>query len=92
MRMLLEYRVVLSLAVSAVAGGVGLHIYPFPADNPILGLVRIERPVVYAGVSYTYAPLWVTTPFLLARFRGLPPNLALNSSGPRPENEPRRGL
>lgn len=66
MRMLVEYRVVLSLAVSAVAGGVGLHIYPFPADNPILGLVGIERPVVYAGFTYTYATLWFTTPFLLS--------------------------
>ncbi len=28
MRRLIEYRVVLSLAVSAVAGAMGLHVYP----------------------------------------------------------------
>jgi hypothetical protein len=66
MRVLVEHRVVLSLAVSAVAGGVGLHLYPFPGDNPILSLIHLERPAVYAGFTYTYATLWFTTPFLLS--------------------------
>jgi hypothetical protein len=65
-RLLVEHRVVLSLALCAVTGGIGLHLYPFPGDNPILGLVEIERPVVYAGLLYTYATLWFTTPFFLA--------------------------
>lgn len=64
--MLVELRVMLSLALSAIAGGLGLHVYPFPSDNPILGLVQLERPLVYAGFLYTYATLWFTTPFFLA--------------------------
>jgi hypothetical protein len=65
-RLLVGHRVVLSLALSAIAGGVGLHVYPFPSANPILGLVQSERPLVYAGFLYTYATLWFTTPFFLA--------------------------
>ncbi|MEO7272984.1 MAG: hypothetical protein ABIX28_09580 [Vicinamibacterales bacterium] len=66
MRGLIEYRVVLSLAVSAVAGAVGLHVYPFPSDHVVLALVRLERPLVYAGFAYTYAALWVSSSFFLA--------------------------
>jgi hypothetical protein len=65
-RIVAEHRVVLSLGLSAVAGAIGLHVYPFPGDNPILGLVQIERPAVYAGLLYTYATLWFTTPFFVA--------------------------
>lgn len=32
MRRLIEYRFVLSLAASAVVGGLGLHAWPFPAE------------------------------------------------------------
>jgi len=63
MRRLVEYRFVLSLAMSAVAGGAGLRAYPFPGDNVILALLRLERPGVYAAFSYTYATLWFSTPF-----------------------------
>src|SRR3954454_18424579 len=66
MRGLIEYRVVLSLAVSAVRGAVGLHAYPFPSDHVVLALVRLERPIVYAGFAYTYATLWVSSSFFLA--------------------------
>src|SRR4051794_29993789 len=66
MRGLIEYRVVLSLAVSAVTGAVGLHVYPFPSDHVVLALVRLERPLVYAGFAYTYAALWVSSSFFLA--------------------------
>jgi hypothetical protein len=51
--------------MSAVVGGLGLRVYPFPADNPLLVLVSVERPGVYAGFTYTYATLWFTTPFFL---------------------------
>jgi hypothetical protein len=66
MQSLLEYRIVLSLTVSAVAGTTGLQSYPFPSDNLILALIHIEAPVVYAALSYTYAGLWFSTSFLLA--------------------------
>jgi hypothetical protein len=64
MRTLVEHRFVWSLAISAVAGGAGLHTYPFPADNVIFALIQLERPVVYAAFSYAYAMLWFSTPFV----------------------------
>ena len=66
MRTLLEYRIVLSLVASAGVGVVGIHAYPFPADNVLLALIQAERPGVFAIVSYTYAAVWCSTPFLAA--------------------------
>jgi hypothetical protein len=66
MRFLVEYRIVLSLAASAIGGAVGLHTCPFPAENVILALVRLERPLVYAGFAYTYAALWFSSSFFVA--------------------------
>ncbi len=61
-----EQRFGLSLACSAVAGTLGLQAYPFPGTHPLLGLLQIERPLVYAGVAYTYAAVWFSTPFFLS--------------------------
>lgn len=66
MRAVLDSRTVLTVAVSAIAGAVGLHVYPFPADNVVLALVRLERPLVYAGFAYTYAALWFSSTFFVA--------------------------
>lgn len=63
MHRLIEFRFVVSLALSAVAGVAGLRAWPWPADNPILGLIALERPAVYAGFTYTYAVLWFSTPY-----------------------------
>ena len=63
MRTLLEYRFVLSLGVSAVVGLIGIRAYPFPADHPLLTLIEFHRPDVFAGLSYTYAAVWCSTPF-----------------------------
>src|SRR4249919_1576735 len=65
MRVLVEYRFVVSLALSAVAGVGGLHAWPFPHENPILGLIEESRPVVYASFCYAYATVWFSTPFFL---------------------------
>ena len=62
----IDHRVVWSLAVSAITGTVGLHLYPFPSHDPLLGLIHLERPVVYASFTYTYATLWFTTPFFVS--------------------------
>ena len=37
MRVLIEHRVVLSLACSSLVGVVGLHVWPFPQYDPLLG-------------------------------------------------------
>ena len=66
MRDVLEARGVVSLAVSAVVGAIGLYHYPFPSENPVLALIRLERPLVYGVFAYTYAVLWFTSPFFLA--------------------------
>src|SRR5438067_10714797 len=65
MRALVEYRFVISLALSAVAGVGGLHAWPFPHENPILGLIEESRPMVYASLCYAYATVWFSTPFFL---------------------------
>ena len=64
MQTVMAYRFVVSLALSAVVGTVGLHLRPFPADNLLLALIYARRPTLYAELSYTYATLWFTTPFL----------------------------
>jgi len=66
MRLLAEYRLLLSLAASALAGAVGLRVYPFPHDNALLDMIRIARPSIHAMFTYTYATLWFTTPFFVA--------------------------
>ena len=65
MRFLVEYRFVLSLACSAIMGVIGLHTWPFPADNVFLALIQARQPTIYAGFSYTYATVWFSTPFLV---------------------------
>jgi hypothetical protein len=66
MRAVLQLRFALCLAMSAIAGTLGLHAWPFPADNPVLDLVRLERPILCAGFAYTYAALWFSSSFFLA--------------------------
>jgi len=66
MRRVAEYRTVLSLSLSAIGGTLGLHVYPFPAHQPVLALIHLERPAVYAGFAYGYAALWFSSAFLLA--------------------------
>jgi hypothetical protein len=101
MRALVAHRFVLSLACSAVLGTLGLQAYPFPGTHPLLGLIQIERPLVYAGFAYTYAAVWFSTPFFLssivlsffyvfvARWDRRPRQLALP---PYPAPEHRRAL
>jgi len=65
MRVLIQYRFVLSLALSGVIGVIALRLWPFPAENVFLGLISLRRPVRYAALAYTYATLWFSTPWLL---------------------------
>lgn len=62
-RVLIEYRFVISLALSAVIGTAGLHAWPFPLQNALLGLVAASRPALYASLAYGYATVWFSTPF-----------------------------
>jgi hypothetical protein len=64
MRALLEARVLLSLALACIVGVVGLHAWPWPIDNALLGLIHELRPGLYTSFHYTYTAFWFTTPFL----------------------------
>jgi hypothetical protein len=55
MRFLVEYRFVLSLALSAITGVIGLHAWPFPAQNVLLASVQARQPGLYASFAYAYA-------------------------------------
>jgi hypothetical protein len=57
----LVHRVPLSLLLSACAAMIGPHALPMDADNPLLGLIALKRPTLYAGLSYGYVTLWATT-------------------------------
>jgi hypothetical protein len=65
MRALVEYRLGISLALSGIAGVSGLHIWPFPHANALLGLVEVSRPTLYASLCYAYATVCFSTPFFL---------------------------
>jgi hypothetical protein len=65
MQTLIEWRAVLILGTTAIVGAVGLYLWPFPIDNPLLGLISVIRPGLYAGFTYTYATLWFSTPYFV---------------------------
>ena len=60
-----EYRFVISLGLAMLVGSAGLQVWPFPVDHPLLELIAVRRPAVYAGFLYGYATVWFTTPFLV---------------------------
>jgi hypothetical protein len=58
-------RSVLGLALAGLIGVVGLRIWPFPGDSLFLAMIAWRCPTLYAGLAYTYATVWFTTPLLL---------------------------
>ncbi len=55
----------ISLGLAMLVGGAGLQVWPFPVDHPLLALIAVHRPAVYAAFLYGYATVWFTTPFLV---------------------------
>jgi hypothetical protein len=53
MRFFVEYRFVLSLALSAITGVIGRHRWPFPEQNMYLALIQARQPTIYGRFSYT---------------------------------------
>ncbi len=70
MRLLIEYRFVLTMALSAVIGVIGLRAWPFPAENVFLDLIAARRPGLSVALAYTYATLWFSTPLLVLNVIG----------------------
>src|SRR5262245_25460609 len=63
---ILGARVLLAMLTAACVGTWGLYAYPVQPDNAFLALIQIERPFAFQVLSYGYATLWFTTPFLAA--------------------------
>ncbi len=64
MRSILENRsFVASLAACVLGYWCFVH-YPFPVHNPLLGLVRVRRPGIFAGFRWSYTVMLFTTPYL----------------------------
>jgi hypothetical protein len=61
---LVRYRFAVSGILSTIVALAGLHAYPFPADNALLGLIALKQPYLYAMFAYAYATAWFTTPLI----------------------------
>jgi hypothetical protein len=64
-RPLVEYRVVLSLGLSAACGVVLDSLYPLQHRNPFLQLLSLERPEIFHGLVWSYNVFLYSTPFLV---------------------------
>jgi hypothetical protein len=63
-RILLAYRLALSVGL-ATAASIMLHaVWPWPEANSLLHLFCLERPTIYLGVTHAYDVFLFTTPFL----------------------------
>ncbi len=51
-------------ALASVLGTLALVHCPFPDDNALLAWVRLERPVIFAGLQAGYWAMLFTTPYL----------------------------
>lgn len=65
-RELVECRLPLSLGLSASCGLLLQSLYPINESDPLLRLIAIERPVIYQGLTWSYALFLYTTPFLVS--------------------------
>lgn len=64
---IVQARVVLAMTVAAAVGAWGLQTYPVRlADDLFLQMIFVRKPGVFHLLSYGYATLWFTTPFLAA--------------------------
>ncbi len=62
---LVENRFLLSLGL-AVASGIAVHaLFPWPAADPLLRFVAVERPTLYTFAANSYDLFLFTTPFLV---------------------------
>jgi hypothetical protein len=61
---LIEYRVLLSLGLSAACGIVLQSLYPIQNADPLLRLLALERPAIFHGLVWSYNLFLYSTPFL----------------------------
>ena len=65
MRRAFEFRAPINLALAGAIGVVGLHNWPFPADNAFLAAIDARKPWLFEGLAYLYATLWFSTPLIM---------------------------
>ena len=62
-RGVLAARGLVALMGAAVVGTWGLLAHPVDLENPFLGLIALQKPVVFRVLSYGYATTWFTSSF-----------------------------
>jgi len=62
---LIEYRVLLSLGLSAACGVILQSLYPIHDTDPLLRLLALERHMIFQGLMWSYNLFLYTTPFLV---------------------------
>ena len=65
MQPLIEYRLLLSLGLSAACGIVLQNLYPVHTADPLLRLLALERPAIFDGLVWSYNLFLYSTPFLV---------------------------
>jgi len=63
-RELIEYRLALSLGISAASGLVLQSLYPVNAADPVLRLIAVKRVFIYQALVWSYSLFLYSTPFL----------------------------
>lgn len=66
LRKVVEARALVALALAGTGGAWGVHTYPVSQDDVFLGLIGERAPGVLSVLTYGYAALWFTTPYLAA--------------------------
>jgi hypothetical protein len=60
-----DLRVPLAMAGAFLVGLGLVHMVPFPDGNPLLAMVRVARPELFAVFKYTYLSLCFSTPYIV---------------------------
>ena len=63
-RSLVEYRMILSLGLSAASGIAIQSLYPVNDADPLLHLLGLEQPAIFHGLVWSYGLFLYSTPFL----------------------------
>ena len=66
MRYAIENRSFISFLFACSVGLTLFFRWPFPVDDPLLGMIMLERPHIYQGIRWTYAAMLFTTPYMIS--------------------------
>src|SRR3981081_218759 len=63
-RAFMDTRTYLGFLLSCAIGIVAFYRWPFPEDNALLELLRLQSPYVYYGIKCSYHTMLFTTPYI----------------------------